>query len=145
MFRYQKILEVRISAENDWKNKLGQINKLIIEKKEELELAKNGNKTFLESVNKSMKNGIRIAQLQSIEHNKEYLNNMIAEKNFQLRTLTAERVEIQKELVEANKQRKVMEKLKEKEKEDYKALEVIEEAKIVDQIVTYNSTRKRGE
>ncbi len=136
---------MRISLENEIKNRLGKINSSIQEKIDFLDNVKLKNTDFLNFVNESMKNGIRASELQSIEHNKEFYLNQIVEIEFELRNLLIKREEIQNELIDANKQRKVMEKLKEKELEKYKELEALEEAKVVDQIVTYNSTRKRGE
>ncbi len=145
VFRYQKILEMRIALENEVKNKLGKINTLIHERESFLLEVERKNKDYLNFVESTMKNGVRAADLQNIEQSKHYYVNQMATLQFELRNLRIKRTEIQEELIEANKQRKVLEKLKEKEIEQYKELESIEEAKVIDQIVTYNSTRKRGE
>lgn len=144
-FRYERILEVKISIENGLKNKLGEINKSILEKEKELSDVLKENEEYLKYLEDMMKTGVRAGDLRAIEHNKEYLTNKIADVKYNIRILVNKRIEIQKELVEANKQRKIMEKLKEKELNEYKELELVEDKKIIDEIVTYTSTRKRGE
>jgi flagellar FliJ protein len=144
-FRYDKILQVRIDKENEVKNKLGKINMLIHEKESELTSVIDQNKSFLEDVNSAMSEGILASDMQAIRYNKEFLKNKIDSVSHELQVLKAEQKRVQNELIEANKQRKVMEKLKEKELENYKELEAQEESKMVDQIVTYQSTKTRGE
>lgn len=144
-FKYEKILQVRIEKENSVRNNLAKINNVIqtkVTEKQELELSYHA---FLQSIEAQMTKGIRASELQSISHNKTYLVDKLEILNQELTTLNDQRRIIQEELVEANKQRKVMEKIKEKEIENYKSLEALEEAKIVDQIVTYQSTKNRGE
>lgn len=144
-FRYQRILEMHIETENDYKNKLGKVNKEIIDIEKKLEQYENKNIAFLLSVEESMKIGITALKLQSIESNKFFLVNSIENIKYEIKMLIQKRIEIQKQLIEANKQRKVMEKLKEKEYNNYLELEAIEESKVIDQIVTYTSSRKSGE
>ena len=144
-FKYEKILQLRYDKEDEIRNKLGNLNKKIIDEEERLKDLIRSQEAFLESVSQEMEKGTTVGAMKSIEHNKSYLKNSIDKSKKTLKLLFDERVKIQKALIEANKERKVMEKLKEKEIENYKAMEQIEENKLVDQIVTYQSTRKRGD
>lgn len=145
MFRYERILQVRIDKENEVRNNLGKINKLILEKEENLKSVKQQYSDFLNRLNQDFEKGVFAGDMQSVSANKQYLINRIDQFKRELKVLMDERHQIQQELIEANKQRKIMEKLKEKEIEKYKALEALEEAKLVDQIVTYQSKRTKGE
>lgn len=145
IFKYERILDVRIALENELKNNLGKVNKIILDKEDELEIAIGDNNSYFRYVEEIMKDGVRAADLRSVEHHKEYLNSKITGIKQAINTLVAKRTEIQRDLVEANKQRKVMEKIREKDYEEYLDLEAAEEAKVIDEIVTYTSTRKRGE
>ena len=144
-FRYQKILQVRIDKENEVRNKLGKINKVILEKEQTLETVNHQYEDFLNSLNDSVKEGVYVGDMQAVSNNKQYLIKKIEQLKQELKVLMAQRLDIQKELIEANKQRKIMEKLREKEVIQYQALEAQEESRVVDQIVTYQSTKKRGE
>lgn len=144
-FKFEKILQVRIDKENTIRNNLGKVNKLIQDKEFEKNKIQGDYTNFLTTIDQNMKKGIRASELQSISYNKAYLIDKIEKLSHELEILYEQRHMIQKDLIEANKQRKVMEKLKEKELENYKAMEAQEEAKVVDQIVTYQSTKKRGE
>lgn len=144
-FRYKRILQVRIDKENEVKNKLAKINQLILEKSEELKVVDHQNEQFLKEVNDAMKDGVLVSDMQALASNKAYLADKIKSLQHELVVFQEERKVVQQELIEANKQRKVMEKLREKEVEQYKELEAQEESQLVDQIVTYQSTKTRGE
>jgi len=144
-FRYQKVLQVRVDKENEVRNTLGKINKVILEKENELKSIKGRYESFLDTLNNSMKEGLYAREMQAVSNNKQFLIDKIGRLTHELSVLIEQRHTIQKELIEANKQRKIMEKLKEKEVIQYKVLEAMEESKIVDQIVTYQSTKSRGE
>lgn len=144
-FKYDKVLQVRIEKENEVRNNLGKINQLIMEAERQLDVISQQYHNFLVDIDDMIKKGVKASDMQAIAHNKSYLTSKIEEIKKELKVLYSERKSIQAELIEANKQRKVMEKLREKELEEYKMLEAQEEAKIVDQIVTYQSTKTRGE
>lgn len=145
VFRFEKILQVRIDKENEVRNMLGKINQRILEAEDAFKMVKHQYEIFLNQLNDSFKEGVRAGDMASVASNKSYLIDKMDHIKRELDVLMDERRRIQQELIEANKQRKIMEKLKEKEIEKYKALEAMEEAKAVDQIVTYQSTKTKGE
>ena len=145
VFRFERILQVRIDKENEIRNTLGKVNKLILEKEEEFKKVHLQYEDFLKFLNNTMKQGVRAGDMQAVASNKSYLVDKMDHIKRELSVLVEERMRIQKDLIEANKQRKIMEKLKEKEIDKYKALEAMEEAKTIDQIVTYQSTKMKGE
>ncbi len=145
VFRFERILQVRIDKENEIRNTLGKVNKLILEKEEEFKKVHLQYEDFLKFLNNTMKQGVRAGDMQAVASNKSYLVDKMDHIKRELSVLVEERMRIQKDLIEANKQRKIMEKLKEKEIDKYKALEAMEEAKTIDQIVTYQSTKTKGE
>ena len=144
-YRFQKILQLRMDKENEIRNNLGKINKIILEKENEFEMIHKRYEDFLNSLNDSVQEGIYVRDMQAVSNNKQYLIQKMDRLKHELSALVERRIEIQKELIEANKQRKIMEKLKEKEIEQYQAMEALEESKTVDQIVTYQSSKTRGE
>lgn len=144
-FKYEKILQLRYDKEDEIKNKLANLNKKIIDEEKKLEGLLQSQDEFLKSVSEEMAKGTTIGALKHIEHSKTYLRNSLEKSKKTLKLLFEERIKIQRDLIEANKERKVMEKLKEKEIENYKTMEQVEESKLVDQIVTYQSTKKRGD
>lgn len=144
-FRFQKILQLRMDKENEIRNNLGKINKIIIDKENELEMTHRRYEDFLNSLNNSVKEGIYVRDMQAVSNSKQYLIQKMDQLKHELSALVERRKEIQNELIEANKQRKIMENLKEKEIEQYKTMEALEESKTVDQIVTYQSSKTRGE
>lgn len=144
-FRYQKILQVRLDKENEVRNTLGKINKVVLEKETELKSIKDRNESFLDALNHSIKKGLFVSEMQAVASNKKFFIDKIDGLTHELSVLLEQRLIVQKELIECNKQRKIMEKLREKEVLLYKAFEAMEESKVIDQIVTYQSTKSRGE
>jgi len=143
-FRFEKILQLRVDKENDVKNKLAKINQKILDQEHALAKVIGQAKAFDQAIEEQMQEGVPVGQMRSMSHNKEYLIKAIDSNKSLLDRLLSERKAIQKELIEANKERKVMEKLKEKELAAHRALEEYEEKQAIDQIVTYQSTQKRG-
>lgn len=143
-FKYAKILQLRIDKENEVKNSLAKINQKIVREEGVLEDLLAKEHAFQVSVEAQMLEGVSIGTLRDNAHNTSYLKAAVDKSRHLIRTYMDERVAIQKDLIEANKERKVMEKLKEKEVEAYKVLEEFEEKQLIDQIVTYQSTQKKG-
>lgn len=143
VFKYEKILQLRQDKENEIKNELGRVNQSIQAKEDEIDHVNGEFQSFLNQINDAVKGGVYARDMQSVSNGKKHLTNKIAHLTEELTMLTRERVEIQEALIEANKQRKVMEKLKEKEWDQYKAYEALEDSKLVDQIVTYQSSKKQ--
>jgi len=145
VFRFEKILQLRIDKENEVRNSLGKVNQVILEREEALKQTEHQYEVYLNELNDKFKNGIYVRDMQSVSGSKQFLIDKMNGIKQELSVLMEERRNIQKMLIEANKQRKIMEKLKEKELDNYKVLEAQEEAKVVDQIVTYQSTNRKGE
>lgn len=144
-FKYEKILQLRLDRENDVKNQLAEINQKIIGCEAIIEGLKLEEKNFQKNIEAEMIKGVSAGQLQANAHNKAYLKEKLTETKEKLNAFLKERIEIQKNLIEANKERKVMEKLREKEVKAYKALEELEDRQLIDQVVTYQSSKKRGD
>lgn len=145
IFRYERILQVRVDKENEVRHQLAKVNQMILDKEQALHLAEDQYSGFLNQLNEAFEAGVFAGDMQSRSFNKQYLIDQIKRTQQELEQLLQQRKDVQVDLIEANKQRKIMEKLKEKEIDKYKALEALEEAKLVDQIVTYQSKRTKGE
>ncbi len=143
-FKYEKILQMRINAENDAKTELASIMKKISDMEKELEIIKEENDKYLEYINQNCKEGVLIKDLQCIAANKEHLKNKLKDMKENLEELYEVKEEKKQNFVEASKNKKVMENLKEKDEKAYKELLSQNELKIVDEIVTYQSRNKRG-
>ncbi len=140
-FRYEKILDIRIDKENEIKSEMASINSEIKKKEDEINKTKSYLKNFLDETNKSMESGINVLDLKKANESREYLQNKISKLMNELEELNKIKEEKHKEYIEASKERKVMEKIKQKDIDIHNELINLEESKMVDQIVTYNSSK----
>ncbi len=145
IFRYQKILKKREDEEEDVKTRLGKANYELQQLLAQKAALLTSQSEFLERVEAQLSAGVKTSQLQMFAHSKQHikdkldgLESKIAEKRLQV-------MQIKQELTEAVKQRKIMEKLKEKEHEAYIEAFNAAENKVIEEIVNYKSSQKSGD
>ena len=144
-FRLQKILDLRERLEDLKKNEYGIAKKKLLDaiRKKDMMVAKKEAlieemKTLDGSIEKLKK---RNEYTRYIDYLKEVIEKM--EQNITFLTLEAE--EKRKELEEAVKDRKILDKFKDKEKEKWRREEVRLENAITNEIVSYKYTVKEEE
>lgn len=143
-FRYESILKLRIDKEDEVKNTLAQKIKELKLMEDELERLRQEEHAFLEQVDQRLAEGCTLEELRRYEQNKTWMKSESENLLFYISSKEKEIIQTRKELVEATKQKKIMEKLKEQEMESYQKDEQAAEDKLTDQIVTYRGTSKQG-
>lgn len=139
-FRLQKILEHRETLENVKKGEFGKVqNKLKLENEKLTEL-KNTKQAVAAKKEEISKTSITMNELQKYNN---YLMDL--SEKMQLQTKTIEQVkqeveEVRKELIETTKDKKIIEKLKTRDYEEFLYEEKIKEEKENDQFVSYSSS-----
>lgn len=144
-FRYERILKQREDEEEEVKTKLGKANhrhQSLLAQKAGV-LAQQAN--FLQSVQSRLAGGVRSSELQMYEQSKHHFKDKLEALESQIVTMQLQIIQIKKELTEAVKQRKIMEKLKEKEYEAYIDAVNAAENKVIEEIVNYKSSQKSGD
>lgn len=140
IFRYESVLKMRVEKEDDVKNKLAKQIKELKLMEDELERIKGEERMFLEQVSHQLEVGCTLEELRRYEQSKGWLKSEIENTLFYISAKEKEIIETRKELVEATKQKKIMEKLKEQALENYQKEVQVAEDKLTDQIVTYRGT-----
>ena len=144
-FRYEKILKQREDEEEEVKTKLGKANQrlqsLLTEKSHVLSQQTH----FFESVQERLSGGVRTSDLQLFEQSKHHFKSKLENLESQIVEAQLKILQLKKELTEAVKQRKIMEKLKEKEFEAYTEALDAAENKVIEEIVNYKSSQKSGD
>jgi len=137
VFKLQPVLNIKLQKEESLKNELGKaIQKLEFEKNRFIEIEEAMN-NMAEKFNEKAKK-IRIRKL--IEY-KEYLVVLDAKKKIQKENVNKAAIYVDKvreELLNAVKERKILERLKEKKFDEFLLEEKKLEQKINDEIVSYN-------
>lgn len=144
-FRYESILNMRKNHEDQVKNALA---KRIAERQTLLDkLTQNDleSKQYEAHIKKLMDSGEAKAERHSFFEGKQYYIKKKMRLSQALVRMEAELSRIQADLSEAMKQRKIMEKLKEKAFQNY--VDAVNEldAKLIEEIVNYKNNQKNGD
>lgn len=142
-FKYENLLNLVEKKEDDIKNALScAYNELHLEEEKLYALEKEVN-NYSSILKDKSNNGCKLSTLKNIDdyiktvHLKiKIQNDKIAEKKEKIQF-------IKDKLIEISKEKKIFEKLKEKKFEEYKTFLKLEEDKIIDQLVSYNSKSSR--
>lgn len=145
IFKYQKILNRREDEEEEVKTRLGKANhelqQLLAKKAEVLKRQQD----YLVSIEQRLASGVRTSELQMFEQSKHYLKDQLEQLESKIVDRQLKIIKIKKELTEAVKQRKIMEKLKENDYEAYIEAVNAAENKVIEEIVNYRSSQKSGD
>lgn len=139
MFRFelQPVLALKEKLEDHKKRELGVANT----HKERLEGEKNTliglHDDAYNEIRRQYQEGMNVSQLKQFNYYTAHLNKRIEKKELEIVKATKEVHQKRNELLEAVKQRKILENLKEIKFEQFKGEEIRAENQIVDEIVSY--------
>ena len=141
-YRFENILDIKEKLENERKNQLGKaIQRLeAAERKlaEWIERKKQAEDDWNEEATRVQK----IRYFQQAENSFEYLDRMILRAKEEIEEREKEVQEARNKLMNAKKDTKIFEKIKEKDYEHYRVAEQRKESELIDQIITHQSSRK---
>ena len=143
-FRYESVLKMRLDKEDRLKNdlaKLVQQRQLVLDKIESL---KKNLETYSSWIQEGLSSG-RQMDYHEIDQGKQYYRKHIQNLTLELHQLEAEIEEAKRILVEAMKERKVMETLKENDFKKYIEEFNKADAKVIEEIVNYKNNKKDGD
>lgn len=141
-FRLQKILDIKEKEEDDRKNAASIANKKVEIANMELgDLLEEYKLKGQERVLK-ISDGSQLSEVLEINGYIDYLGKAIDKKKIEIKKLEQEADERKDEYLESRKTRKTYDNLKEKTYQRFLQEEQKEEAKVIDQIVSYNYTKK---
>lgn len=112
-FSLQKVLEYRLQTEDEVKARFAEINRLENDKSTELKQVMREKANLLETSHFS------VGRMQVTWRYVQALNENIVSYHEQLLSLQVQKEQVRTELVEAQKQRKILERLKDKQLEQY--------------------------
>ena len=141
-YKFENILKLRKSIEDNKKNLLSQSIKKLNKEKKELDALSIALFGSIENANKKMNEGIRVKEIIAIANEHSYYRDKIEEKKVSLKdakTLVDNRME---ELSYAMKDRKIMERLKEINYNKYKYEEERKAEKNLDEIISFKTNYK---
>lgn len=142
VFRFNTILNTKEKIEDDRKNKLGLSMKKLAQEKEELKALADKRNTLIEQWQTKSSDIVKISDLRALSNNLELMQNFIDKQNKVVELSEMDAFNKRKELIEASKEKKVFQKLREKDFEEYKYIELKKEYELVDELVSYKASNR---
>lgn len=143
-FRYESILKIKQDNEDKIKNDLAKLFAELNVLKEELESLYIQEKKYQDYTQKSLNDGGSGNQFHGIYEGQNYYRNRKNSLINDIGQTEAKIKNVQMILLEAMKERKIMEKLKEKAYQEFIDLFNEADAKLIEEVVNYNNSLKGG-
>lgn len=131
-FKLQSLLDLTASLEKECKNKLAIVNNELSELYDKRNLIRDK----IENTKRSFSSASCVSEFVNNNNYMEYLKELLVAVNLDISIKEYEKSEIQAELVEHMKTRKIYEKLKEKKLEQYNKEVELENNKIIDDFLS---------
>lgn len=144
-FRYESVLKMRMDAEENIKNQLGQLNSQMLKLKDALDQNALRAKSYEHFIQTQLSEGVSGPQLKTFYTGKQYYIKQKEFIEYDIQKLEKKIIQTREALKEAVKQRKIMEKLKEKAHQEYLEAMNAAEIKVIEEIVNYNNSKLNGD
>lgn len=145
-FKLQSVLELKIKMEDDEKKKLADLIALQAREEQVLQsLHYQREQRIQEFKEKQGAGGINVMELQMYAYIIDKLKNDIINQQLRLKEIAIKVEEQRQNLIKATQEKKIYEKLKEKQQEAWTAEEEFEEKKLIDELSTIKFAREQIE
>jgi len=144
-FRYESVLKMRMDQEDKIKNELAQVIARRQDYLDALEDLEHRSAQYDQHIELVLSNKDLHNERMTFAHGKKYYKNNREDLNRKIKQAEFEIKKIQQRLVEAMKERKIMEKLKEKAFQDFIESINVADEKLIEEIVNYSNNKKDGE
>lgn len=143
-FRLQKILDIKEKEEDEKKNSAAIANNEVVKAKIQLEQLQDEYRQ--KGIERTEKNeqGCQLSEIMDINAYINHLYKRIEDKKQEIIKLEHEAEKRRREYIETKKSRKTYDNLKDRKYQRFLEEEQKQEAKIIDQIVSYSYTRKKN-
>ncbi len=145
IFRYEKILGLRLEEEEQCRNQLALRIKEEFELTDQLKVLKEKLETFNRTTALEVERGCTVQVLRNAEAQRKWLVEAIDNQQFLIELKRDEVKAARIKLGEASKKRKIMEKLKENAYIQFQKETELAEELATDQIVTFGSAQKQNQ
>ena len=137
-FSMESLLNLKLSLENKKKEELGHAITLLKLEKDKLFQLENKRNNVIDLYKKGSKDKIFVLELKNYNNYLLFIKKTIEEQLLIIKKAEINVEQKREEFINATKERKILDKLKEKHYENYLYEVKQEEQKIVDEIVSYN-------
>lgn len=143
-FKLQSLLNIKTQMEDTLKNQLAKAVRYLEEEKSALKNLKEEQKKCMSDISSESSNGVTVERLRNYNSYISFLKEKILNQTKRVKSAQEIVDNYRDELIQASKEKKVLETLKDKQYSEYlKEQEKIEQ-KRVDELISYKETTKRS-
>ncbi len=135
-FRLQRVIEVRRTREKECQRRLADSLQVLKKSEEQLEKERQESLRSRESLRRALRGPVSVAQLMALDGWHRWKNRQVQERNAQADRQRSIVDRKRRELIEAAKDKKILERLKEKRYEEYRVNSLREEQAVLDDLGT---------
>ncbi|NMB32963.1 MAG: flagellar export protein FliJ [Clostridium sp.] len=140
VFKMQSILNLRVQIEQNLKNNLGRATQELGRQRGILEHIREEKEAHMENITHMYQRGIAVGKLQKYYGYVKHLGTKERTQQENIKKAQDHVEKCRRELVKAMKDKKILEKLKEKEFDDYVKQQNRREQRLNDEIISFNLT-----
>jgi flagellar FliJ protein len=143
-FKLEKVLELRKNTEREWELKLARISGICINLKSKIEALKEEKSRISAMTVETGEQNSLLLDMSGRKARENYVSRLtmeIGKLNRELEEREQERSEVKEGYLKASRERKVLDKLKEKKADDYYKEQLGEEQSITDDVASRMSVR----
>ena len=144
-FRYESVLKMRLDMESRIKNELARLISKRQDYLDAIESLIESSYNYDQHIQNVLIDGDAKNERQQFTQGKKYYRDLMTKLKASLATVDAEIKKTQVKLVEAMKERKVMDKLKEKAFQEFVDAVNEADAKLIEEVVNFSNNKKIGE
>ena len=144
-FRYESVLKMRLDQEDRIKNDLAKLISKRQDYMDALTSLVESAETYDQHIQKVLMDGDAKNERQQFTQGKKYYRDQKTKLKAKIAAVDGDIRKTQAKLVEAMKERKVMDKLKEKAFQEFVDAVNEADAKLIEEVVNYSNNKKIGE
>lgn len=145
VFRLQSLLNVKIQLEKSLKDELGKAVAKVEEEKSKLAQIENDRENYINQVNNKSAKGIRIGEIREFNSYIVFLREKIEFQKENIKKAQKIVDKYREQLVKVVQEKKMLEKYKEKQYQQYLKEQQGQEQKLIDEIVSFNYNNSLAE
>ncbi len=142
IYRMQNILDIKYKLEESAKQAYGEARMKLTEEEEKLEALKHRKEEYIEAYRRSLEGRLVFVDIEENSNAVDLMDGVIAAQNENVKKASRNLELARQKMAEAMQERKMHEKLKEKKFEEFVEELNAEEAKEIDQVVSYQYNNK---
>ncbi|MCX7710687.1 MAG: flagellar export protein FliJ [Clostridia bacterium] len=142
VFKFQPLLDLKTQMEDSLKNELGKAIQKLEQEKEVLRTMETEREECIRQFNEKSSQGIVVERLKEYNLYISHLKERMEKQKENIKAAQKNVDKVREQLIKVVQERKMLDKLKEKKLEEYKKEQLVQEQKVIDEVVSFKYTNR---